>query len=150
VLRLFAQGATQLKTIGDHHYGLACDLVKDISGTPSWKGDFKFLGKLAKKIRPSVGWRLGQAPSQDALKTRFLDNVHVQRCAVSDQKSYLLLLGTRTKTTILTTETNIRIVLEGMWFARPKAKAAKLSVSRARRALTVEFAADGLRHLRKH
>jgi hypothetical protein len=54
------------------------------------------------------------------VKTRFLDNVHVQRCAVSDQKSYLLLLGTRTKTTILTTETNIRIVLEGMWFARPK------------------------------
>jgi hypothetical protein len=44
--RLFAQGATQLKTVGVHHYGLACDLVKDISGTPSWKGDFKFLGKL--------------------------------------------------------------------------------------------------------
>jgi hypothetical protein len=45
--RLFAQGAT--KTVGVHHYGLACDLVKDISGSPSWKGDFKFLGKLAKK-----------------------------------------------------------------------------------------------------
>jgi len=29
-------------------YGLACDLVKDINGSPSWKGDFKFLGKLAK------------------------------------------------------------------------------------------------------
>jgi D-alanyl-D-alanine carboxypeptidase len=26
--KLFAQGATQLKTVGVHHYGLACDLVK--------------------------------------------------------------------------------------------------------------------------
>jgi len=46
--KLFAQGATQLKTVGVHHYGLACDLVKDVSGSPSWKGDFSFLGKLAK------------------------------------------------------------------------------------------------------
>jgi hypothetical protein len=132
-----------LKTIGVHHYGLACDLVKDIFGTPSWKGDFKFLGKLAKKY--DLVWGGGWGKPQ--VEMRFLDNVHVQRCAVSDQKSYLLLLGTRTKTTTLTTETNIRIVLEGMWFARPKAKAAKPSVSRASRALTVEFAADGLRHL---
>jgi hypothetical protein len=102
-LRLFAQGATRLKTIGVHHYGLACDLVKDISGTPSWKGDFKFLGKLAKKY--DLVWGGGWGKPQ--VETRFLDNVHVQRCAVSDQKSYLLLLGTRTKTTILTTETNI-------------------------------------------
>jgi D-alanyl-D-alanine carboxypeptidase len=146
VLRLFAQGATQLKTIGVHHYGLACDLVRDNSGTPSWKGDFKFLGKLAKKYDLVWGGDWGKPQ----VKTRFLDDVHVQRCAVSDQKSNLLVLGTRTRTTILTTKTSIRIVLERMWLARPKAKAAKPSVSRARRALTVEFAADGLRHLRKH
>ena len=46
-----AQTATQLKTVGVHHYGLACDLVKDIGGSASWKVDFSFLGKLAKKFR---------------------------------------------------------------------------------------------------
>ena len=39
--KLFAQGATKIKTVGVHHYGLACDLVKDIGGEPSWQGDFK-------------------------------------------------------------------------------------------------------------
>src|SRR5215471_13124253 len=48
--RLFAQGATQLKTVRVHHYGLACHLVKDINGEPSWKGDFRFMQKLAKKM----------------------------------------------------------------------------------------------------
>jgi hypothetical protein len=80
--RLFAQGATQLKTVGVHHYGLACDLVKDISGSPSWKGDFKFLGKLAKKYELVWGGDWGKP----RVKTRFPDNVHIQRCAVSDQK----------------------------------------------------------------
>src|SRR6185437_16528713 len=27
--QLFAQGASTLKTVGVHHYGLACDIVKD-------------------------------------------------------------------------------------------------------------------------
>ena len=44
---LFDQGATRLKKVGVHHYGLACDLVKDINGEPSWKGDFSLLGTLA-------------------------------------------------------------------------------------------------------
>ena len=47
--RLYHQRATKLKTVGVHHYGLACDLVKDIAGEPSWKGDFAFLGRIAKK-----------------------------------------------------------------------------------------------------
>jgi hypothetical protein len=80
--KLFAQGATQLKNVGVHHYGIACDLVKDISGSPSWKGDFKFLGKLAKKYQLIWGGDWGR-PN---VKTRFSDNVHVQRCAVKDQK----------------------------------------------------------------
>lgn len=46
--KLFAQKATKLAKVGVHHYGLACDLVKDVGGQPSWKGDFKFLGRLAK------------------------------------------------------------------------------------------------------
>src|SRR3954469_22766764 len=45
--QLFAQGATKLKTVGTHHYGISCDLVKDVGGEPSWKGDFKFLGHAA-------------------------------------------------------------------------------------------------------
>ena len=48
---LFNQGATKLKSVGVHHYGLACDLVKDIHGQPSWKGDFSLLGVLAKAYK---------------------------------------------------------------------------------------------------
>jgi D-alanyl-D-alanine carboxypeptidase len=44
---LFNQGATKLKKVGVHHYGLACDLVRDVNGEPSWKGDFDLLGRLA-------------------------------------------------------------------------------------------------------
>ena len=40
--KLDHQRATKLKTVGVHHYGLACDLVKDIAGEPSWKGDSLF------------------------------------------------------------------------------------------------------------
>jgi glycoside hydrolase-like protein len=47
-IALFNQGATKLKQVGVHHYGLACDIVKDINGQPSWKGDFSMLGALAK------------------------------------------------------------------------------------------------------
>jgi hypothetical protein len=79
--KLFAQGATQLKTVGVHHYGLACDLVKDIGGSPSWKGDFSFLGKLAKKYDLIWGGDWGKP----GVKTKFPDLVHVQRCAVADQ-----------------------------------------------------------------
>ncbi len=32
---LFNQGATKLRTVGVHHYGLACDIVKVIDGEPS-------------------------------------------------------------------------------------------------------------------
>ena len=45
---LFNQGATKLKQVGVHDYGLACDIVKDINGQPSWKGDFSLLGQLAR------------------------------------------------------------------------------------------------------
>lgn len=72
---LFHQGATQLKTVGVHHYGLAADLVKDVGGEPSWKGDFSFLGTLAKKHGLVWGgaWK------------GFVDACHVQRLAVTDQ-----------------------------------------------------------------
>jgi hypothetical protein len=80
---LFNKGASKLKTVGVHHYGLACDIVKDVGGDPSWKGDWKFLGKLAKKYKLIWGGDWGN-PGK---KTKFVDAVHVQRCTVAKQKS---------------------------------------------------------------
>ncbi|MFZ1049470.1 MAG: hypothetical protein WAN41_02170, partial [Candidatus Sulfotelmatobacter sp.] len=34
---LFNHGATKLRTVGVHHYGLACDIVRVVNGEPSWK-----------------------------------------------------------------------------------------------------------------
>jgi len=85
---LFEQGATKLKEVGVHHYGLACDLVKDIGGQPSWKGDFTFLGKLARKHGLIWGGDWGKP----GVEPTFYDGVHVQRVTISKQKS--LLAGT--------------------------------------------------------
>lgn len=78
---LYAQGATQLSTVGVHHYGLACDLVKNIGGSPSWKGDFSFLGKLADKYQLVWGGNWGNP----GVAHGFVDLVHLQRVAVIDQ-----------------------------------------------------------------
>lgn len=75
---VFAAGASQLKTVGVHHYGLACDLVKDIDGDPSWKGSFDFMGPLARKH--GLVWG---GPGFGNLNIG--DLVHVQRCTVHDQ-----------------------------------------------------------------
>jgi hypothetical protein len=79
--------------VGVHHYGLACDLVKDVAGQPSWKGDFKFLGKLAKKHKMIWGGDWGKPD----VKHRFVDSVHVQRCTVARQRT--LFAGTWYPTT---------------------------------------------------
>jgi hypothetical protein len=78
---LYQQGATQLKSVGVHHFGLACDLVKDIDGEPNWKGDFSFLGMLAHKHGLIWGGDWGQP----AVRHSFVDMDHVQRCSVLDQ-----------------------------------------------------------------
>jgi hypothetical protein len=80
--QLFDQGATTLQDVGVHHYGLACDIVKCINGDPSWKGDFSFLGTLAKKHGLIWGGDWGD-PSK---KHTFIDAVHVQRCSLEDQQ----------------------------------------------------------------
>lgn len=80
---LFKKGATKLKTVGVHHYGLACDLVKDVNGEPSWKGDFTFLGKLAR--RHGLIW--GGDWGKPGVKPKFFDGVHVQRITVARQAS---------------------------------------------------------------
>lgn len=78
---LFKQKATQLETVGVHHYGLACDLVKDINGQPSWKGDFTFLKKLAEDNGLIWGGDWGNG----TVIHSFVDGDHVQRVNVADQ-----------------------------------------------------------------
>src|SRR5215469_8917734 len=80
-LDLFNQGASQLRNVGVHHYGLACDIVKDVNGEPSWKGDFSFLRGLAK----AHGLIWGGDWGTPNVHHSFQDNDHVQRCSVTDQ-----------------------------------------------------------------
>lgn len=78
---LFDQSATELKNVGVHHYGLACDLVKVVGGAPSWKGDFTFLGRLAHQHKLIWGGDWGTPD----LPHKSFDAVHVQRCSMARQ-----------------------------------------------------------------
>lgn len=81
--QLFDQGASQLKNVGVHHYGLACDLVKSINGQPSWKGDFSFLRTLARHhgLISGIDW------GEPGVKHSFVDSDHVQRITKGRQSS---------------------------------------------------------------
>jgi len=79
--QLYDQGATHLKSVGVHHYGLACDIVKSINGQPSWKGDFSLLGRLARQYGLIWGGDWGRPD----LPHSFVDAVHVQWCSISRQ-----------------------------------------------------------------
>jgi hypothetical protein len=48
-IMLFNQKATKLRSVGVHHYGLAADIVK-WDGEPSWRGDWAFMGTLAREF----------------------------------------------------------------------------------------------------
>jgi LAS superfamily LD-carboxypeptidase LdcB len=78
---LFNQKATQLKTVGVHHYGLACDFFKVIDGKASWAGDWAFLRDLAAKhgFISGLDWGVPNA------KHTFIDPDHIQRIAVAHQ-----------------------------------------------------------------
>jgi hypothetical protein len=78
---LFNAGATKLRTVGVHQFGLACDIVRVVGGEPSWKGDFSFLGQLAH----SSGLIWGGDWGDPSIKHSFVDSVHVQRCTVARQ-----------------------------------------------------------------
>jgi len=78
---LFTQGATRLRHVGDHHFGVACDLVKSIGGEPSWKGDFSFLRILCKKHGLIWGGDWGEPNVPHS----FRDSDHVQRCTLHRQ-----------------------------------------------------------------
>jgi hypothetical protein len=78
---LFNQGASKLRTVGVHHYGLACDIVKVVAGEPSWKGSFSLVGQLAHEHGLIWGGDWG-APN---IRHSFVDAVHVQRCSIAKQ-----------------------------------------------------------------
>lgn len=81
--QLFQEGATTLRAVGVHHYGLAADLVRDMNGDPSWKGDFKFLRDLAR----DHGLIWGGDWGRKGVKPKFFDPYHLQRCTVTRQKT---------------------------------------------------------------
>src|ERR1700677_4009829 len=68
-LALYAQGATSLKNVGVHHYGLAADFAKVIDGNASWAGDWSFLRDLAEKRGLISGLDWGQP----AVRHSFVD-----------------------------------------------------------------------------
>jgi hypothetical protein len=80
-LELFNNGATKLRNVGVHRYGLACDIVRVVGEEPSWKGDFSFLGQLAHSSGLIWGGDWGDPNMQHS----FIDSVHVQRCTVAEQ-----------------------------------------------------------------
>lgn len=79
---LFLQQATKLKTVGVHHYGLACDFVKIINGELSWKGDWSFMAEITKEHGLIWGgnWNRPYDPRG------FHDLDHVQFCSVTMEK----------------------------------------------------------------
>ena len=80
-LDLYKRGASKLREVGVHHYGLACDVVKNINGDPSWKGSFALVGELAKKHGLVWGGDWGSPGKRHS----FVDLVHVQRISVARQ-----------------------------------------------------------------
>lgn len=80
---LFTQGATKLRTVGVHAYGLACDLVRIVGGELTWKADYSFLGPLAKAHGLLWGGDWGSPGERHS----FVDSDHVQRCSVPRQNA---------------------------------------------------------------
>lgn len=78
---LYAKGATQLREVGVHHYGLAADFCKIIDGAASWAGDWAFLGRLAEPYGLIWGGDWGQP----TVAHSFRDFDHVQRCTLAEQ-----------------------------------------------------------------
>lgn len=78
----FSRGATQLQTVGVHHYGLACDLGIVVAGQVNWKADYSILGRLGGKYSLIWGgdWGTPDRPHS------FRDYDHLQRIAVTDQQ----------------------------------------------------------------
>ncbi|HET9825335.1 MAG TPA: M15 family metallopeptidase [Chitinophagaceae bacterium] len=79
---LFQQGAAKLQNVDLHNFGLVCDLVKNVNGDPSWKGDFSLPGELAHNYELIWGGHWGKSVHRS-----FIDFVRVQRCPIPRQAS---------------------------------------------------------------
>lgn len=80
--RLFLEGATQLRHVGCHGYGVAADIgVESATGAIDWKADYGLLGELAEKHGLIWGgdWGTPKCPHS------FRDYDHVQRVPVFRQ-----------------------------------------------------------------
>lgn len=84
--QLFDQKLTQLRTVGVHHYGLACDFAKIVNGHAEYAGDWTFCAALAKQVstldRIVISGTDWGAPGQSH---SFIDSDHVQGCTVAQQ-----------------------------------------------------------------
>jgi hypothetical protein len=80
-IMLFAQHATELRAVGVHHFGLACDFCKVVDGAASWAGDWSFLRDLAVKhgLISGLDWGL------PGVVHTFVDPDHVQACTRDQQ-----------------------------------------------------------------
>lgn len=97
-LEYYHRGVTQLRNVGVHHYGLACDLGIVVAGQVNWKADYSILGKYAAQFGLVWGgdWAAPSAPHS------FRDLDHVQRISVADQGK----------------------LFDGSWYPEPNYKAA--------------------------
>jgi len=88
--QLFSQGKTQLdgktaETIGVHHFGLGCDLMRVDEGKADWAtADYLFLGDLARANGLTWGGDWGVPAKLHA--PGFHDWDHVQGCTVAQQQ----------------------------------------------------------------
>jgi len=83
-LQCFKNGATQLRKVGCHGYGVACDLQMIVNGKYDPKGeDYAFFQDLCKKVGLISGIDWG-TPNQ---KHTFHDWDHVQRVPVFRQNA---------------------------------------------------------------
>ena len=80
---LFTKGATKLRSVGVHHYGLACDLWIEHNGQVDWHANYMVIGPLAKAHKLVWGYDWGH-PNEPHT---FRDIDHVQRCSLSRQAS---------------------------------------------------------------
>jgi len=80
--QLFAKGATKLRKVGCHGYGLACDLgFLAPDGSVNWNADYSVLGKIARTHNLVWGGDWGEPDKPHA----FRDMDHVQLCSMADE-----------------------------------------------------------------
>ena len=83
---LYRSGASQLKTVGEHHFGVAADVVfLNHRGELDWNLDYSILRKLAL----THGLISGQDWGHPEREHEFVDGDHLQWLAEEDQDAVL-------------------------------------------------------------